>query len=427
MPTLSKAQLATRLSTDVLFVAPSFARQAEWMLAAVTDAELESLQQTALTATAAAFDGRPYRVTDSGMAVIPIHGYLAHRVPYHSPGRMTGYDYITGLARHAREDPDVRGVVLDVNSGGGEVAGAFEAADEIAALAADKPVWAIVDASSYSAAYLLSAAADRIVVPRAGGAGSIGVVTMHVDVSQLLDNFGVKITLLYAGERKVDGNMFEGMSEDARSRIEAKLEASYNLFVNSVASNRGLDPADVRGTEAGTFQGQEAVDVGLVDAVMSPTEAYAAFERELIGSISNGGSGMSTEQTQQEGAETGDQASNGAQAPQVDTGAVRAEGAQAERQRVSAILGSEEAKGREDLAKHLAFESDMTAEAAVAVLGKSPKAEASAAPAGSPLDRAMEATGGGPAVGEGSGDEPEMSDSQRILADYAAATGERIN
>ncbi len=317
--------------------------------------ELESM--SIYTVDSILVEGRPYRMKGQ-VAVIPVHGYLAHRSSIHIPGLFTGYDYITSLVKTALIDDSVDGIVLDVMSPGGMVAGAFEAADDIKAAAQQKPVWAIVDSSSYSAAYLISSGATQIVAPQTGGVGSIGVVTMHVDMSKLYEAWGIKVTMIYAGDYKVDGHPYAELSDEVKSRIEARLDQAYTLFVDAVADGRSLTSDVVKSTQAGTFQGEGAKDIGLIDAVMSPTQAYAAFALSL--GTETGELNMAIERNQA----TDEQVVT----TTVDEAALKNEGATAERKRIRAIIGSDEAKGRTDLAEHLAYETEMSVEDATSIL-----------------------------------------------------------
>ena len=129
----------------------------------------------------------PYPVVD-GIAVIEISGVLIHRGGWigQSSGQ-TSYEGIAAQVEAAASDPSVRGLALEIDSFGGEVAGVFDLADRIRALRATKPVWAFVAEHAFSAGYALASQADRILLPRTGALGSIDVVVMHADLSGQLD------------------------------------------------------------------------------------------------------------------------------------------------------------------------------------------------------------------------------------------------
>ncbi|KVS52245.1 serine peptidase [Burkholderia cepacia] len=226
-------------------------------------------------------DMRPYEVWE-GIARIPIQGTLVHKLgTLHPWSGMTGYDGIRALLSLAMEDPEVRAIVLDIDSPGGEVAGCFDLTDSIYEARGQKPIWSILTESAYSAAYAIASASDRIIVPRTGGTGSVGVICMHVDFSKALSQSGIDVTLIHYGDRKADGNEYSPLSKDARARVQADVDTMGELFVETVARNRNLTAARVRSTQAGTFLGAAGVEVGFADAVMAPDEALASLLVEL--------------------------------------------------------------------------------------------------------------------------------------------------
>lgn len=218
---------------------------------------------------------RPYDLVN-GVAVVPVSGVLVHGCAYRWWGE-TGYNWLRSTFTLAKADPEVRAIVLHVDSPGGEVAGCFDLADDIFAMRGDKPIVAIVDEYCCSAAYALASAADRIVAPRTAVVGSIGVISMHLDVTKALENAGLKVTTVQFGERKSDSYPTTPLSEDARKRMQADINRLGDMFVALVARNRGLDPEAVRATEAGVFLGEASVKAGLADAVMAPDEAFQAL------------------------------------------------------------------------------------------------------------------------------------------------------
>ncbi|WP_069267415.1 S49 family peptidase [Paraburkholderia nodosa] len=224
---------------------------------------------------------RPYDVNE-GVARIPVEGTLVHKLgTLHPFSGMTGYDGIRVLLKMALEDEEVRAIMLDIDSPGGEVAGCFDLCDAIYAARGQKPIWSVLTESAYSAAYAIASATDRIIVPRTGGVGSVGVICMHVDMSQALSKAGIDVTLIHYGSRKADGNEFNPLTKDALSRFQADVDAMGEIFVRTVARNRGLKTAAVRDTEAGTYLGAAGVEVGFADAVMAPDEAFASLLDEL--------------------------------------------------------------------------------------------------------------------------------------------------
>lgn len=149
-------------------------------------------------------DGQPPYALIDGIAVIEISGVLVHRGAW--IGESSGQTSCEGIAAQiaaAASDPLVRGIALEIDSFGGEVAGVFELANAIRAARAAVPVWAFVAEHAFSAAYALASQADRIILPRTGAVGSIGVVVMHADLSGQLSDAGVTVTLIHSGAQKL--------------------------------------------------------------------------------------------------------------------------------------------------------------------------------------------------------------------------------
>jgi signal peptide peptidase SppA len=215
-----------------------------------------------------------------GVAVIPVSGVLVSGAadPWYGE---TSYDTLIDQISTAQEDPEVRAIAMQVESPGGEVSGLFDLADTMFSMRGGKPVWSILDDYAYSAAYAIASASDYITVPRTGGVGSIGVITMHLDISKLLEDHGIKMSIIQYGERKSDYSLFKPLSDAARTRLQGQIDQVGEMFVDMVGRNRNLSRARVRATEAGLYMGAGGVEQGLADAVMSPQEAFAALLQTL--------------------------------------------------------------------------------------------------------------------------------------------------
>lgn len=221
----------------------------------------------------------PYVLVD-GVAVIEISGVLVHRGAWigQSSGQ-TSYEGIAAQLAAAAADPLVRGIALEIDSFGGEVAGVFDLADAIRAARSAAPVWSFVAEQAFSAGYALASQADRIILPRTGAVGSIGVVVMHADLSGQLSDAGVTVTLIHSGAHKVDGNPYEPLPDPVRARIQGEIDGLRSLFAATVGAGRGrrLSAEAALATEAECYRGAEAVSTGLADEVSDPASAFAAF------------------------------------------------------------------------------------------------------------------------------------------------------
>jgi signal peptide peptidase SppA len=222
---------------------------------------------------------RPYDLVD-GVAIIPVQGILVHGCTWWG-WNETDYGSIAEKMLAAQDDAEVAAIALHINSPGGEVAGCFDLAEMIYAMRGGKPIWAILDENAFSAAYALACCADRIIVPRTGGTGSIGVITMHVDITAALEKFGIKVTTIQFGDFKSDSYPTTPMSEGALKRFQADINEMGEMFVDLVARNRDLAASKVRGMQAGCFLGGGGVTAGLADEVLSPDEAFVSLREEI--------------------------------------------------------------------------------------------------------------------------------------------------
>ncbi len=371
---------------------------------------------------------RPYNVKD-GVLQIPVMGVLLNRFPYQLGRWATGYAYIEKAFQRGMADGNVKAIAFVIDSPGGEVAGCFELVDKISGARGEKPFRAFAADHSYSAAYAIASASDQIVVTRSGGVGSIGVVTAHIEYSEALKEMGIKVTFIFAGAHKVDGNAYEKLPESVKSRIQNRIDKIYGVFTSTVASNRGLDEKAVKATEALTYDANDAIEVGLADKVGALEDEMAIFSQD----VSEAEEEQMAENSKPNDKTGIDQATHDAAVASAKSEGMK-EGAVAAKTRITAILGSDEGKKKPKAAFSCAMRTDMTLEQAVAFLADMPEEKAEAAPANpaattgkTPFDAAMSKDN--PEVGAGSeGDKTQGSDadvSASILGAYAGATGRK--
>ncbi|MCE3118271.1 S49 family peptidase [Enterobacter sp. ASE] len=314
-------------------------------------------------------EGRPYRI-EHGIAVVSITGTLVHKFGYITPQcGMTGYDGIVRSMRLAMSDPEVKGVLLDIDSPGGEVSGAFDTADLIARMGKIKPVWALAADTATSAAYLLASACSRRLITQTGTVGSIGVVVAHRCVDKKLQTEGVEITLIHSGSHKVDGNPYEVLPEAVRRDVQARIDETRMMFADKVSASTGIPRKSVLATEARTYDGEEAVRIGLADSVINYEDAVFAMSEFL----KQKGGLMKPENTTAV-ATAENNAPTAMAENNVTTAEMTAAAATQERERIMGILSCDEAKGREALAQALAATPGMSVDAALTILQASPVA-----------------------------------------------------
>ena len=224
-----------------------------------------------------------------GIAVIPVVGTLTRRsLGLDAASGLTSYGEISAMLDAAIADPTVAGILLDVDSPGGEAGGVFELAQRVRAADAVKPVWALASDSAFSAAYAIAAAASRVYVTQTGGVGSIGVIAMHVDQSVRDTQEGYRYTAITAGDQKNDFSPHAPLDKEASARLQAEVDRLYGLFVTHVAAMRRLEPRFVRSTQAGLYFGSDAVMAGLADAEGSFEQVLADLSSTLATPRSRG-------------------------------------------------------------------------------------------------------------------------------------------
>jgi len=225
-----------------------------------------------------------------GIGIVPIYGTLVHRnLGLDALSGLVSYEDIRKWFGEAENSSQVKSILLDIDSFGGEGGGCFALVDDIYQARGIKPIYAMINENAYSAGYAIASAADAVFIPPTGGAGSVGVVMVHIDQSKFDEKVGAKYNIIYSGDRKKDFNSHEPLSKEAQAIAQNQINDLREIFVNTVARNRNLSAQIVRDTEAGTYQGQAAVDIGLANEVMS----YSQLIENITRSNKKGGKNMS--------------------------------------------------------------------------------------------------------------------------------------
>ncbi|OPB31398.1 S49 family peptidase [Bartonella sp. AR 15-3] len=228
----------------------------------------------------AAFRPPETYVVRNNVAILPVHGTLVRRSAWlGSLSGLTSYEGLSASFREAMAQPDVRAVLLDIDSGGGEAGGVFDLVEEFQTLSKqyNKPIWAHANEFACSAAYAIACSASQIWVARTGVVGSIGVVCAHLDQSRADEKHGLKWTFVFEGDHKVHGNPHEPLSDTAQIKMQADCALLYEMFVDWVAQNRPLNADAIRDTKAETFIGTQALKLGLADAQGTLAQALEAL------------------------------------------------------------------------------------------------------------------------------------------------------
>lgn len=206
---------------------------------------------------------------------------------------MTSYEGLQNKADYLIKERGIDHLVLEINSGGGMAYGCFEKADYVKRLAQDNGVkiTSYVDGVGFSGGYAWCSIADEVVMNPMASVGSIGVVLPLVNTSEMDKKEGIQRIYITAGKSKVPFDKDGNFTDKFLDKIKAGVAETYDMFVDHVATMRGMDKEAVINTEADTFRAKEAIKLGLADKIMTVEDFH-----NYIGKL-NGETKMSIENT----------------------------------------------------------------------------------------------------------------------------------
>lgn len=220
---------------------------------------------------------RTPRQSQKRIAVLPIHGVLESRpTPEGQFLGMTNYEQITEQFRSLVADSSITAILLDVCSPGGAAAGCMELAQVIYDARAAKPVIASVSPIAASGAYWLAAAASRVILTPSGDVGSIGVIAEHIDISQSLEQQGVKRTAIRSTLSPFKGEMTdaEPLTAEGRANLQSRADAIHKQFASDLARFRGttIDHVNAKFGQGRMVDARRALSAGMIDRIASRDE-----------------------------------------------------------------------------------------------------------------------------------------------------------
>lgn len=182
-------------------------------------------------------------------------------------GARRGSEDIAASLREAARDPQLKAVVIRLNSPGGTAAAAQEISAEVERLKqSGKKVVASMGDTAASGAYWIAAGADRIVANPGTLTGSIGVIIQYYNLQGLYGKIGVDTETFKSGPHKDMGSPSRPVTPEERNIFQSMIDDIYNQFVDVVARGRHKDAAEIRPLADGRiFTGRQAKELGLVD------------------------------------------------------------------------------------------------------------------------------------------------------------------
>lgn len=311
------------------------------------------------------------RATQRGdTAVIYLEGPMFHRANlFVEISGATSYDIVRRDFQAALDNPEIRSIVLSMDTPGGMVAGCSELANAIYEARGKKRVVAYVSSMALSAGYWLASAAEEIVISDSGEVGSIGAVITITDTSQRDERSGVRRIEFVSSaspEKRPDIKTDAG-----RAAIQRMVDEHGKVFIEAVARNRGVKAATVmeKFGRGGIEIGQSAVSLGMADRLGSFEGLLSSLALGGRSYVNPKGRMLAMSDTNKPAEPTGiTKADLDRAVAEATANAFR--DAQA---RSGAILGSEDAKKLPTLANHLAFSTGLTADDAKAIMAAAVK------------------------------------------------------
>jgi protease-4 len=191
-------------------------------------------------------------------------------------GLITEDRKVTEAVDKLADNPEVKALIVSVDSPGGSVAGGETLHDAIARVAAKKPVVAVMGSLAASAGYMVAVPAERIFARESTLTGSIGVLMETGEVSGLLGKIGITAEAITSGPLKDQPGYTRPLSDQGRTVLHGLVMDMYDMFVGMVASGRHVSPERIRELADGrAYTGRQALALGLVDEIGGEREARA--------------------------------------------------------------------------------------------------------------------------------------------------------
>jgi capsid assembly protease len=291
-----------------------------------------------------------------GVAIIPVTGPLFRYANlFTSISGASSYELIARDFTVALENPQIKGIIIDIDSPGGEVNGVSELSNMVYAARGKKPVVAYASGDAASGAYWIASAADEIVVSETSALGSIGVVGMYRGKSGKQSE-DVEIVSSQSPHKRLDPQTDEG-----RARLQLRIDSMADVFISTIARNRDVAPQIVQTHYGGgdVMIGARAVEAGLADRVGSLEQLIQELSTSPQSPPMEGFFVANPPTPKQEKTPM-DLETLTKEHPSL-VSQIRQEGAKAERNRLESILAMPEAAERQKLALEIALHTEMSA------------------------------------------------------------------
>lgn len=217
---------------------------------------------------------------EGNVAVIDVSGTIAVGKSSSFFESSTSSSDIVELIEKADNNPEIKAILIEINSGGGSAVASSEIADALKN--SKKLKVAVIREVGASGAYWVASACDIIVADEMSFVGSVGVYGSYLEYSGLMEKYGVSYRRLVAGEYKDLGTPYKTMTSKEEAVIQKQMDLMHWYFLNKVAENRNLtEEQKAKISDASLYLGLEAKDLNLIDNFGGEKEAVGLIEQRL--------------------------------------------------------------------------------------------------------------------------------------------------
>lgn len=224
------------------------------------------------------FNQRQPMTVEDGIAKIHVKGFLASGLSFiQSCLEASDYNDIQAELKEAKTNPDIRGIMLNIDSPGGSVVGCYETAQLVKSI--EKPRTAFIPGLGGSAAYFIASGADQIYTQESALVGSIGTIATFLDFAGMLEKNGITPHIFTSpnADQKAAGNPYRRPTEAETESMQSMVEEYGEQFLSFVTGEREVEPEVLRGN---AVSGRLATITGLADGIA--TEAEVLEELKAI-------------------------------------------------------------------------------------------------------------------------------------------------
>ncbi|MCW1296738.1 MAG: signal peptide peptidase SppA [Candidatus Parvarchaeota archaeon] len=217
--------------------------------------------------------GSMFSIHYGNTMIIPIKGEITMSGTSSLFTSISNGDDILEQIDQAAKNPNVKAVILDINSPGGTVVAVEQIVNKLKEL--NKTKVALIRETGASGAYWIASAADKIVADQFSILGSIGVTASYLEYSGLMERFNVSYVRIVSGEHKDIGSPYKKPTEKELTDLQDMVNAIHEKFVSDISKNRNLDINFVKNISDGSiFLGEKAKELGLIDYLGGKETAF---------------------------------------------------------------------------------------------------------------------------------------------------------